>query len=106
VLESIGKTPAGEIGKQVFINFNAAKGSAGGNSSCNAFGGDYVVTGNSLAFKSIISTMRACIEDNRMSTERSFLDGLQATDRYEIKDGMLNLYKGDTLLLALRGEKK
>jgi len=41
-----------------------------------------------------------------MSTERSFLDGLQATDRYEIKDGMLNLYKGDTLLLALRGEKK
>ena len=106
VLESIGKTPAGEIGKQVFINFNAAKGSAGGNSSCNAFGGDYLVKGNSLAFKGIISTMRACIEDNRMSTERSFLDGLQATDRYEIKDGMLNLYKGDTLLLALRGEKK
>ena len=106
VLESIGGTPAGEVGKQVFINFDAAKGSAGGNSSCNTFGSNYTVKGNSLAFKGIISTMRACIEDNRMSTERSFLDGLQKTDRYEIKDGMLNLYKGDILLLALRSENK
>ena len=106
VLESIGGTPAGQIRKQVFINFDAAKGSAGGNTSCNAFGGDYTVKGDSVAFKGIISTMRACIEDNRMSTERSFLDGLQATDRYEIKDGMLNLYKGDTLLLTFRGENR
>ena len=106
VLESIGGTFAGAIGKEVFINFDSAKGSAGGNTSCNAFGGDYTVKGNSLAFKGIISTMRACIEDNRMSTERSFLEGLQNTDRFEIKNGMLDLYKGDTLLLAFRGENK
>ena len=106
VLESIGGTPAGAIGKEVFINFDAAKRSAGGNSSCNSFGSNYTVKGNSLAFKGVIYTMRACTEDNRMSVQRSFFDVLQKTDRYEIKDGMLNLYKGDTLLLAFRGENK
>jgi heat shock protein HslJ len=89
-----------------FVNFDAEKGSAGGNTSCNVFGGDYSVRGNSIAFSNIISTMRACVEDNKMSVERDMLDGLREARRFEIRDGRLRLYRGNELLLTFRPENK
>jgi heat shock protein HslJ len=50
--------------------------------------------------------MRACIEDERMVTEREFLDGLRDTDRYEIKANKLYLYKGRRLLLSFDAAAK
>lgn len=89
-----------------FMNFDAAKGSAGGDTSCNVFGGNYSVKGSKITFTDIISTMRACDEDNRMSVEREMLDGLRAATRFEITDGRLMLYKGNEPLLTFRGVKK
>lgn len=89
-----------------FLNFDAAKGAAGGDTSCNVFGGSYTVKGNKITFSDIISTMRACEEDNRMSVERDFLGGLRAATRFETANGRLMLYKGNELLLTFRGEKK
>jgi len=106
VLGSLDGTAAGELGKTAFVSFNAAKGSAGGDTSCNAFGGNYVVKGNTLTINNVISTMRACIEDNRMNIERSFLDGLQKTNRFEIKGDVLRLFKDEKLLLTFMGENK
>jgi len=106
VLEWIGAKPGGALGSQAFISFFPDRGSAGGNTSCNAYGGNYVVKGKFLTVKQVISTMRACIEDDRMQIERSFLDGLQRTDRYEIRGGKLYLYHGAELLLSFRGEDK
>ena len=89
-----------------FVKLDAAKGSAGGNTSCNSFGGQYEANGSSIVFSDLISTMRACIEDNKMSVEREMLDGLRAARRYEIKDGRLHLYHGSELLLTFRPENK
>jgi heat shock protein HslJ len=89
-----------------FINFDAEKGTAGGNTSCNVFGGDYSVRGSSITFSNMISTMRACIEDNKMSVERDMLDGLRAARRFEIRDGRLHIYRGNELLLTFRPENK
>jgi heat shock protein HslJ len=89
-----------------FINFDKAKGSAGGNTGCNVFGGSYTVAGNNIRISEVISTMRACIEDERMNTERKFLDGLRNADRFEIKGQDLSLYKASTLLLKFRGRTK
>jgi heat shock protein HslJ len=106
VLESINNRKTVAPLKDAFISFDARKGSAGGDSSCNVFGGEYTVTGSKIAIREIVSTMRACIEDERMTIEREFLYGLRTTNRFEIKDGRLFLYRGRNLLLTLRGEAK
>lgn len=106
VLESIKNRRTFAAIKGAFINFDASKGSAGGNSGCNVFGGEYTIRGSKIAIKEIVSTMRACIEDDRMTVEREFLDGLRTANSFEIKDGRLMLYKGRNLLLTLRGEAK
>ncbi len=106
VLESIRNRKTFAPIKGAFINFDAAKGSAGGNSGCNVFGGEYSDKGDKIRITEIVSTMRACIEDDRMAIERDFFDGLRKANRYDIRDGRLRLFQGSTLLLTLRGERK
>jgi heat shock protein HslJ len=102
--QTAGKSTASPEG--AFIVFDEEKGSAGGNTSCNAFGGTYVAQGEKIAITEIISTMRACVEDGRMNTEREFLDGLQKANRYELKGRKLFLYAGKKLLLTFSGKNK
>jgi heat shock protein HslJ len=105
-LNMIGGTPVEKLGRGAFVVFDRDKASVGGNSSCNVFGGSYEVAGSTLRITDVVSTMRACIEDNRMDIERQFLDALRETDRYEIRDGKLMLYRNEELLLTLIGEPK
>jgi heat shock protein HslJ len=105
-LESIGGTAIAGVGRTAFVVFDKNKGSAGGNTNCNVFGGNYSATDSTLAITDIISTMRACEEGARMEVERQFLDGLQSVNRYEIRDGKLLLYRDKQLRLTLRGEQK
>ncbi|HMQ04855.1 MAG TPA: META domain-containing protein [Pyrinomonadaceae bacterium] len=90
------------IGKGAFIRFDGEKGSLGGDSGCNVFGGEYSREGNKIEIGDVISTMRACIEDDRMSIERELYDGLRSADRFEIRDDKLLLFKGTELLLTFR----
>ena len=106
ILESIKGSPIPKVGQEAFIMFDPEKGSAGGDTSCNAFGGEYKSNGYKIVISDIISTMRACIEDERMNVERGFLDGLKAAERYEIRADKLTLYKRDRLLLTFEGRKK
>jgi heat shock protein HslJ len=105
-LEAIRGVPVAKVGQTAFLVFDQKKGSAGGNSSCNVFGGNYTVQGKTLKITDVVSTMRACVEDKRMNVEREFLDGLRETNRYEIQRGRLLLYRNQRLLLTLRGERK
>jgi len=106
VLEAIAGKSAGAVGENAFVSFDNKKGSAGGNTSCNAYGGEYTAKGSTISITHIISTMRACIEDDSMNIESLLLTGLNDADRFEIKDGKLYLYKGKELLLTFRGENK
>jgi heat shock protein HslJ len=106
VLESIKSRRLPKIETQPFINFDKSKSSAGGNTGCNVFGGNYSVTRDTIAITNIVSTMRACIEDERMNVERQFKNGLENANRFEIKDGKLNLYQNRILLLTFRAENK
>ena len=106
VLDAIKGVPVSTIGRTAFVVFDENKGSAGGNSSCNVFGGSYTAAGSTLKITDVIATMRACIEDDRMTIEREFLDGLRNANRYEIARGKLMLYRNNRLLLTLSGEAK
>ncbi|MEP7147370.1 MAG: META domain-containing protein [Acidobacteriota bacterium] len=106
MLEAVSGVPVSKIGRTAFVVFDKQKGSAGGNSSCNVFGGSYSAAGSTLKITEVISTMRACIEDDRMNIERGFLDGLEKTNRYEIERGKLMLYQNKRLRLTFIGEAK
>jgi len=106
ILDAIAGTSVGKLGRTAFIVFDKQKLSAGGNSSCNVFGGSYTSKGSTLKITDVVSTMRACVEDERMSIERQFLDGLQKANRYEIGKDKLMLYRDKRLLLTLNGERK
>ena len=106
ILDSIGSDPASKLGRTAFVVFDKTKQSAGGNSSCNVFGGSYTTKGSTLKITEVVSTMRACVEDERMSIERQFFDGLEKANRYEIAKGKLMLYRDKRLLLTFVGERK
>ena len=106
VLESIKNRSLPKIETVPFINFDKAKKSAGGNTGCNVFGGNYSAAGDGLAITNLVSTMRACIEDERMNVERQFKNNLENADRFEIKGGKLYLYQNRILLLTFRAENK
>jgi len=106
VLESIKNRNLPEIETVPFINFDRQKKSAGGNTGCNVFGGSYTTNGETIRIFDIISTMRACIEDERMDVERQFKNGLENANRYEIQGRKLHLYRNQTLLLTFRAENK
>ena len=89
-----------------FLNFDANKGTAGGHSGCNSFGGDYEVTGSSIKFGDMIQTMMACGFEGRMEVERGFLEGLRNADRYEIRGDRLIFYQGDREILVFEGVSK
>jgi heat shock protein HslJ len=106
ILDSVAGAAIPHVEQEAFIVFDPEKGSAGGDSSCNAFGGDYKINGDKISITGIISTMRACIEDERMNIERGFLDGLRSADRYEVRGDKLMLYRRNRLLLTFSGRKK
>jgi len=106
LLESISGKLVEIEGTKPFVSFDASKQSAGGNTGCNVFGGSYAVSGDTIRIFDTVSTMRACIEDDRMEIERKFIDALENSNRFEIKKGKLFLYRKDRLLATLRGEIK
>lgn len=107
MLEKIENRALPRLETTPFIVFDAARRGAGGDTGCNAFGGSYESAANGkIRIFEIVSTMRACIEDERMTIERNFKDALEKVDRFEIKGNKLNLYRNDRLLLAFRGESK
>lgn len=106
ILEEIRGRRIGKIETEPFLVFEDAKFSAGGNTGCNVFGGSYIDKRDRVKIFDIVSTMRACVEDNRMQIERQYLEGLREADRFQIRGGRLFLYNDNTLLLTFRGVRK
>lgn len=89
--------------KKAFIRFNEAKGSAGGNGSCNSFGSTVTVNGNMVSFSNIFSTKMYC--DEVQATENNFLSQLQKVTRYAVKEKSLLLLLFDRDEVVLEFEK-
>lgn len=74
----------------ISLNFESAT-QAGGNSGCNIYGGSYRVSGSSLSFSELASTMRACADPAPMEQEGIFLQALGAATTYELANNQLLL---------------
>lgn len=79
-------------------------GTMGGAGGCNGYGGNYSVTGDSIRFTEVISTMMACEEDV-MAQESALLIGFEAATSYQISGDMLAIvYGGSNALIFSSGE--
>ena len=86
--------------QQPFIIFDEAKKQASGYAGCNQFFGGYELDGAVLKFGPIGATKRAC-PDLEEGVESELLKVLNATRRWRIVDGTLELLNGDLVLARL-----
>ena len=82
-------------GKIPVLNFDLSTKKVSGNTGCNSFGGSFNLNGDALSFNNnMISTKMACPGYN----EKAFIDNLLKTNRYQIKNGVLQLMYNTTIL--------
>jgi heat shock protein HslJ len=102
ILKKIGYSAVPKTEEVAFIIFDKEKGTISGNTSCNLFNGKYRVNGKKIMLWDIISTKRACTEDN---VEMKFLDGLHKTEWFSILMERLNLSLGRFDLMSFEEQK-
>ena len=77
------------------LNFDLSTAKFSGNTGCNTMQGSFVINKDALNFGAdMVSTKMACQGYN----EKAFIDNLLKTNRYEIKDGVLQLMYNTTIL--------
>jgi heat shock protein HslJ len=82
-------------GKIPSINFDLKTNRFSGNTGCNSMSGSFQIKQDALTFnENFISTKMACPGYN----EQPFLDNLHKVNRYEIKNGVLQLMFNTTIL--------
>jgi heat shock protein HslJ len=86
-------------GTTVTIKFGE-DGRAGGSTGCNTYGGTYEVRGDAIAFGRLVSTRRACLDQNANEQERRFLAALEAASRFRLSSDRLTIFsdRGRTAL--------
>jgi len=82
-------------GKLPTLNFEVASGRFSGNNGCNTMSGSFFIKEDALRFgENVISTKMSCPGYN----EKPFVDNLLKTNRFMIKDGVLQLMYNTTIL--------
>ena len=64
---------------------------ASGSTGCNSFSGTYQVRGDNISFSRLISTRRACLDQNANEQEQRFLSTLGAANRFRLTRGRLTI---------------
>ncbi|MCB0716693.1 MAG: META domain-containing protein [Chitinophagaceae bacterium] len=91
-----------QVKTKAFLQLNEEKQSAGGNGSCNLFGGNFSVDKDKIHFGNLFSTKMYCPDVQPI--ENLYLHLLSIVDRFTIEGNQLKLYKGVDVQLAF--EKK
>jgi len=66
-------------------------GRASGSTGCNSYSGTYHVRGDSILFGRLISTKRACLDQNANQQEQRFLSALESANRFRLSSNRLTI---------------
>ena len=84
------------------VNFGS-DGRLSGNTGCNSASAPYTVEGDQLSIGALITTKRACIEPAGQQLEQAYVRAIEATRRYRIEGGELQLLNdGGTVVARFR----
>jgi heat shock protein HslJ len=92
-LVSLGATGAEAslvAGTTVTLRFGE-DGRASGSTGCNSYSGTYQVRGDNISFSRLISTRRACLDQNANQQEQRFLSTLEAANRFRLSANRLTI---------------
>lgn len=89
-----GATRTPPTGAEIALDFSN-DGKVGGNSGCNSYGGNYETQGEILKISTLVSTLMACAEAEKMEFEAAYVAGLQAAQMYERTADRLNISFGN-----------
>src|ERR1044072_5122633 len=64
---------------------------ASGSTGCNSYGGTYQVRGDNISFSRLVSTRRACLDQNANEQEQRFLATLGAANRFRLTRSRLTI---------------
>lgn len=87
-----------------YIEFDDQQRRVSGDGGCNRFSGGFELNGTSLKLTRLISTKRACLAPEANRLETSFLQALEQTTRFEVRENTLRLYAGDRQSLLLTSQ--
>jgi heat shock protein HslJ len=93
-LVSLGPSGAEEEvvrGTTVTLKFGE-DGRASGSTGCNSYGGTYEVRGDRISFGRLISTKRACLDQNANQQEQQFLAALESANRFRLTSDRLTIF--------------
>ena len=62
-----------------------------GSTGCNSYGGTYQVRGDNITFSRIVSTRRACLDQNANEQEHRFLSILETANRFRLSSNRLTI---------------
>ena len=66
-------------------------GRASGSTGCNSYSGTYQVRGDNISFSRLVSTRRACLDQNANQQEQRFLSTLEAANRFRLSSNRLTI---------------
>jgi heat shock protein HslJ len=70
-------------------------GRAGGSSGCNSYGGEYRESGDSVSFSKLISTKRACLDQNANRQEQQYFAALESARTFKLTDNRLTIFNAE-----------
>lgn len=77
-------------GTTVTLKFSE-DGRASGSTGCNSYGGTYQVRGDNISFSRIVSTRRACLDQNANEQEHRFLSAIETANRFRLLRNRLTI---------------
>jgi len=87
---SAGSEDSLVAGTTVTLKFGE-DGRAGGSTGCNSYSGTYQVRGDTISFGRLISTKRACLDQNANQQEQRFLTALESANRFRLASDRLTI---------------
>ena len=87
---SAGSEESLVAGTTVTLKFGE-DGRASGSTGCNSYSGTYQVRGDNLSVGRLISTKRACLDQNANQQEQKFLSALESANRFRLSSNRLTI---------------
>jgi len=87
---SAGSEASLVAGTTVTLKFGE-DGRASGSTGCNSYSGTYQVRGDVIIFGRLISTKRACLDQNANQQEQRFLSALESANRFRLSSNRLTI---------------
>jgi heat shock protein HslJ len=96
-IEGFPSMPSGVANPTIFF---ANDGRLRGNTGCNTAGAAYTTEGDRLTIDAMFTTKRACVNPDGGELERRYVEAVEATRRFRIENGELQLIDADENVAA------